>query len=261
MTNTPHATITDPDIHEPKDCSTATSGQVYVADGLGSGVWTAFAAIPVGIVADYVGTTAPSGWLMCYGQAISRVTYAGLFAIIGTAYGSGDTVTTFNLPDCRGRGRVGKDNMGGSTAGRLTSAGSGIAGTTLGAVGGTESKTLTTTELPAHTHTYSGTTSFVSNDHTHTFGGSGSTGTFLTSSSLNKSTSGSASGGAARLDNNTSLSTNSGSNTVTISGTTSGISANHTHTYSGTTSSAGTGSAFGIMNPSIVFNVIIYTGV
>jgi microcystin-dependent protein len=108
---------------------------------------------PVGIVAPWPGATAPSGWLFAYGQAVSRTTYAELFAAYGTTYGTGDGSTTFNLPDYRGRTPFGDDNMGGSTAGRITAAGSGITGTTLGAVGGAETHTLTVAQIPAHPHT------------------------------------------------------------------------------------------------------------
>jgi microcystin-dependent protein len=61
---------------------------------------------------DYAGGTAPSGWIMCDGAAVSRTVYAGLFAAIGTAYGAGDGSTTFNLPDFRGRFARYMDNMG-----------------------------------------------------------------------------------------------------------------------------------------------------
>lgn len=91
---------------------------------------------PIGSIIPYGGATAPTGWLFCYGQAVSRTTYALLFAIIGTAFGVGNGTTTFNLPDLRGRYPLGKDNMGGSTASRVTNAVSGIVATTLGAVGG-----------------------------------------------------------------------------------------------------------------------------
>jgi microcystin-dependent protein len=57
---------------------------------------------PAGIIAPFAGTSAPSGWLACQGQAISRSTYASLFTAIGTTWGSGDGSTTFNLPDLRG---------------------------------------------------------------------------------------------------------------------------------------------------------------
>lgn len=62
---------------------------------------TLYADAPVGSIQAYGGTTAPIGWLMCQGQAVSRTTYAELFAVIGTAFGSGDGSTTFNVPDLR----------------------------------------------------------------------------------------------------------------------------------------------------------------
>lgn len=107
---------------------------------------------PTGVVLPFAGTEAPSGWLLCYGQAVSRATYSALFTSIGTAYGAGDGSTTFNLPDLRGRVPGGKDNMGGTAASRLTTAGSGVDGATLGAAGGAETHTLTTTQMPSHTH-------------------------------------------------------------------------------------------------------------
>lgn len=54
---------------------------------------------PIGIVKEFAGIMAPSGWLFCDGSAVSRVTYAGLFAVIGITYGCGDGLTTFNLPN------------------------------------------------------------------------------------------------------------------------------------------------------------------
>jgi microcystin-dependent protein len=107
---------------------------------------------PPGVVLPFAGTSAPTGWLLCGGQAVSRTTYADLFAAISTTYGVGDGSTTFNLPDLRGRVPAGKDDMGGTAANRLTSGGAGITGTTLGAAGGTETHTLTTGQIPAHAH-------------------------------------------------------------------------------------------------------------
>jgi hypothetical protein len=92
--------------------------------------------VPIGTQVPYAGATAPSGWLLCYGQAVSRTTYALLFAVIGIAYGAGDGSTTFNLPDKRGRASIGADNMGGSAANRVTQAVSGILATTVGSAGG-----------------------------------------------------------------------------------------------------------------------------
>lgn len=64
--------------------------------------------LPPGVVMDFGGTSAPSGWLECDGSAVSRTTYAPLFAAISSNYGVGDGSSTFNLPDFRGRARVGR---------------------------------------------------------------------------------------------------------------------------------------------------------
>jgi len=76
--------------------------------------------IPAGLLSPYAGGTAPTGWLLCYGQAVSRATYSNLFTAIGTQYGVGDGSTTFNLPDMRDRVPVGKGDMGGTAAALLT---------------------------------------------------------------------------------------------------------------------------------------------
>jgi len=120
---------------------------------------------PIGTVIDFAGTESPnSNWLLCYGQAVSRTTYATLFALLGTAWGAGDGSTTFNLPDYRGRLGIGKDNMGGTAANRITTAGSGVDGLTLGASGGAQNVALTIAQLPSHDH--GGFTSWLG-DHTH----------------------------------------------------------------------------------------------
>lgn len=106
---------------------------------------------PIGAIIDYGGSSAPTLWVLCYGQNISRVTYAALFAIIGTSFGSGDGATTFGVPDLRGRTCYGRDDMGGSAASRLTATYFGSAGTTLGNGGGSESRQLITSNLPAYT--------------------------------------------------------------------------------------------------------------
>lgn len=62
---------------------------------------------PVGMVSPFAGSSAPTGWLICDGSAVSRSTYAALFALIGTTYGAGNGSTTFNLPDLKGRGVIG----------------------------------------------------------------------------------------------------------------------------------------------------------
>ena len=115
------------------------------------------AAFIAGMLMPFAGASAPSGWLMAYGQAVSRTTYADLFSAIGTTYGSGDGSSTFNLPDLRGRVIAGQDDMGGSSANRLTDQSGGLNGDTLGASGGAEAHTLTTAQMPSHNHSITST--------------------------------------------------------------------------------------------------------
>jgi microcystin-dependent protein len=61
-------------------------------------------ATPPGTVVAFAGPTAPSGWLLCDGSAVSRTTYASLFGVVGVTYGIGDAINTFNLPDLRAAG-------------------------------------------------------------------------------------------------------------------------------------------------------------
>lgn len=104
------------------------------------------AVVPIGATIDYYGATPPSEqWLFPYGQDVSRTAYPVLFERLGTRYGVGDGSTTFGLPDLRGRVGVGKDNMGGTPANRVTTAVSGVDAATLGAVGGSQL-------LHQHTH-------------------------------------------------------------------------------------------------------------
>ncbi len=71
---------------------------------------TPASALPPGLVMAYAGATVPPGWLACDGSSVSRTTYASLFAAIGAAHGQGDGVTSFQLPDYRGRFLRGVDN-------------------------------------------------------------------------------------------------------------------------------------------------------
>ena len=68
--------------------------------------------LPAGTVHAFAGTSAPEGWAMCDGSEVSRTDYAALFAVIGTTYGVGDGLDTFNLPDMRGQFLRALDDMG-----------------------------------------------------------------------------------------------------------------------------------------------------
>jgi len=145
----------------PVATAAGTTGQILTATTGSAPTWAtpaAAAGVPAGSVMPFAGSSAPTGYLLCYGQAVSRSTYSDLFAVTSTTYGVGDGTTTFNLPDLRGRLAAGVDNMGGTAANRITSGGSGITGTTLGAAGGAETVALTTAQLASHTHTDSGHT-------------------------------------------------------------------------------------------------------
>lgn len=103
---------------------------------------------PLGGMMDYICPSVPnSSFVFPIGQAISRVTYSALFGLVGTTYGVGDGSTTFNVPDLTGRITAMKE----ATATRLTSTYFGGNSTTLGAVGGLESSTLVTSNLPPYT--------------------------------------------------------------------------------------------------------------
>ena len=115
---------------------------------------------PVGSLISYCGITSPGGWLLCDGTAISRITYLNLYNIIGTNFGSGDGINTFNLPDLRSKFLYGSSSTN-----------------TIGVSGGNSNVTLTSDNLPSHTHTasLSGTTTSSSTtgitDSGHSHGG------------------------------------------------------------------------------------------
>lgn len=153
------------------------TGAQFVTVGGGSGAVT-------GSLVDYLGSTAPTGYVLASGRTIGSAASSGteranddcyaLFVLLWNSMANSEAAVsggrganadadwsankTIALPDLRGRVTAGKDNMGGTTASRLTSGGSGITGTTLGASGGTETHTLSAAAsgMPAHGHTLNG---------------------------------------------------------------------------------------------------------
>ena len=210
-----------------------SANQYLKTDGSGTLAWVSPSSfsLPAGLVFPYAGATAPTGYLLCYGQTLGNASsgateandnYQALFDVVKTAYGNsgsevfgnGDTVT---LPDLRGRVVAGQDDMGGASANNLTNQSGGLNGDTLGATGGAETHTLTTAQLPSHTH------------------GSGSL---------------SGSGGITLGSNTGGVNTGAGAavNAATI-------------TISGSTGSAFTGpGAHNNVQPTIILNYIISTG-
>lgn len=149
---------------------------------------------PVGSITDFAGSSAPTGWLLCYGQALNAATnteYQALYDVIGNTYGGSDN-TDFVVPDLRGRVIAGQDDMGGTSADRLTGLSGGVDGDTLGDTGGAETHTLVTAEMPNHTHSIGG--SFTNNRVTSVATGSANNAGVVDNQDL---TSGSKGGGGA----------------------------------------------------------------
>ena len=190
--------------------------------------------IPAGVIQMWPTNSAPSGFLLCAGSAISRTTYAALFAVIGTTFGVGDGSTTFNLPNYTDRMPIG----------------SGAIATSIGSTGGSASTTLTGSNLPTHNHSFSGSgsantstayTGVYDAGHVHgiqgtiqTLGTAGSVGTWVNIASSNTY------GAAANIQD-----------------------PGHYHSLSvsvsGTTGNAGSGAAATTISPYLGINFIIKT--
>ena len=115
--------------------------------------------VPTGIILPWTTATIPDGFLLCDGDPVSRTTYAALFAVIGTTYGSGDGSLTFNLPNLEGKQIVFDDsnttlagNSGAASATINTNINTSSFNLVSAASGSTGSTALTADDLPAHTH-------------------------------------------------------------------------------------------------------------
>lgn len=110
--------------------------------------------IPPGTIVMTGRSTAPTGWLTCNGDAVDRTTYATLYAAIGETFGPGNGSTTFNLPDMRGRvaAGVGTGTGGGASGTGAPTGGSALAAVALAGWFGANDVTLTSAQIPAHTH-------------------------------------------------------------------------------------------------------------
>jgi microcystin-dependent protein len=143
--------------NSPLTNSTYTVGnKTWIYDGSTWNTYntTTFSAVPSGSINMWATASAPTGWLLCDGTAVSRTTYSDLFAVIGTTYGTGNGSTTFNLPNLKGRIPVGQDSA--QTEFDV-----------LGETGGAKTHTLTSAEMPSHTHTQDAHT-HTQDSHNHT---------------------------------------------------------------------------------------------
>lgn len=240
-----------------------TTSTMYVHNGVSFqnvNIGTSSPPSPTGAVFDFVGTTAPTGYVLLDGKTIGSGASAAteranddtvdLFTLIWNSMsntvapvsgGRGVSATadflankTITLPDARGRVIVGADNMGGSAASRMTTAGSGVDGVTLGASGGAQTHTLTTAQLASHTH--------IQNSHTHTVNDPGHIHT-LTANSNGAGPGTFISGNATNVTTN--YNTNSSATGVSINAATA------------TNQTAGSDNAHNNTQPSLVLNKII----
>lgn len=231
--------------------NTGTSTGLYkTTDGIGVAVGGAMVAEftsgglrtgghYLGELIPFSGITAQALTVLPYGQTLSRTTYAALWAFAqteiaggNTFYNNGNGSTTFGIGDMRGRVPAGWDSMGGSSANRLTNADDGLNGDTMGATGGGETQSLVTANCPAYTP--AGTNS-------------GGAVAFGYSTNGNFSATG-ASTGVTAINNNPGTG-------VPVTG----VALSVNQTFAGTPQ-GGTAQAFGVVQPTIVVNYLLFAG-
>lgn len=229
------------------------NNKVWVYSGIAWVGGTVISALPAGSMQMYAGTatqtvsagvvttTAPSGWLLANGDAISRTTYSSLFSAIGTTYGTGNGSTTFNLPDLRGRLPMGSGTgVGLNASGTGVTSGTAMTARALGAWFGEETHLLTTAELASHTHANTvsgGTTGAMNSNASHAH--------------LQASRQGTSGGLYGVVD-----SANSGSSGQPYTAT---VNTDHTHNFTPSISnaSAGSDSRHATIPPCVVVNYLI----
>jgi len=206
---------------------------------------------PVGTIMPFVGNTAPTGWLLCQGQAVSSATYPRLATQCGTKFGTAPA-GEFRLPDLRGRVIAGQDT-------------SQTEFDAIGKAGGAKSVTLTVSNMPSHSHARGNLAISVANDHSHGVGtfavsSGGAHGhvyndfTHVTASNYDRN--GGGTGATAQLTDQPRSTFSDGTHTHSLSGT-SGNGGSHSHGITGSLDSTGGDSPVNTMNPYITMNHII----
>jgi len=216
------------------------NGQTVPVYGDGSNFYTAVTnTVPAGSIQMWATASAPSGYVICNGTAISRTLYSTLFGVIGTTFGVGDGSTTFNVPDYTNRMPY---------------------GTTVGATGGAATTTIATTNLPSHTHTFSGSVSTTGSGTTNT----GNAAISDPGHAHGLPAAGTSGPGTFYAAANTqgyplSVGTTSATTGITDSGHTHAFSVTSSGTASGTTDGTGSGTAISTISPYLGINFIIKT--
>jgi len=203
--------------------ATTTATEIGYVNGVTSSIQAQIDAIspfviPPGSMLDFAGTVSPTGWLLCDGSAVSRSTYSALFTAIGVTWGVGDGSTTFNLPNMTRR--LGMGSGGSGTA---------IIGNAVGNIGGAETHTLTSAQIP----NTSVTVSITDPTHNHNPLAANSTGGITPVTLLDTNARGMGAGGptvGTVYDANNNQGTpwiSSSSTGITASGTVDGSSGSH----------------------------------
>lgn len=196
----------------------------------------------IGELIPYTFLTAPNLFVFPWGQTLLRTSYPSLWALAqtdiaagNTFYNNGNGATTFGIGDMRGRVPACKDNMGGTAASRITTAGSGVDGTTVGAVGGVEAVAINASQMPWHYHT----AGISDPGHSHNYND------FQLQYGANRLTSANPGYGVAVSASTSYVAT--------------GIRANSANGLD-TTGSTGSNVAHGNVQPTLVCNYILYVG-
>ena len=222
-----------------------TSGQVLTSNGASAPTWSSTASIgvaPVGSIMIWAGSTAPTGWLLCDGTAYTVAAYPALNAVIGTTYGTG---IGFMVPNLKGKIPVGLD----ATQTEFD---------TRGEIGGEKTHAITTTEMPSHNHTFTGTahshtvdpasvTSSATGAHTHTV-----TDAYNSSELSDDANDRTVGSDATTSTTRTTSSSGDHSHTINIPSTTSSST-----TATGIIGNTGSGTAMNVLQPYIVLYYII----
>lgn len=212
-------------------------------------------ASKIGDIEPFADDAVPANYLECNGNAVSRATYAALYAVIGDTFGAGNGTTTFNLPDLRAstvrgssdtqpRGVEQTGQVGAHTHTASTAAANAHSHTGTTASAGTHGHTATAGSAGGHTHTGSGTSGGQSANHTHGFSGTSSS-SGAHSHTVGFGVADANSQGSDRtwvtsLGSGTGKTSSAvGNHTHTVSGTTGADSATHAHAFSLTSSAAG----------------------